>query len=147
LKTHGPKTDTLQHSLMIGESQALSTKFVHSDYQITRTMRLTCLVFDYPKIRHVCPVHAYALLSTYIYTKYFSCPNYGLGSICPIVFVSTGCISTFAGSSMILPSGPRGFLVQPVLKSGPSLKRGKGCASVLMTTSSSGRRSFGEKRR
>jgi hypothetical protein len=52
---------------MIGESQALSTKFVHSDYQLMKTMRLTCLVFDYPKIRHVCPVHAYALPSTYIY--------------------------------------------------------------------------------
>lgn len=64
------------------------------------------------------------------------------------VLVSTvGFTSSFGGSGKIFPSAPRGFLVQPVLNKGPSLKRGKGWASVLMTMSVRGKRSFGEKRR
>ena len=68
--------------------------------------------------------------------------------------VFTSSITTFLVSivcstfdSMILPSAPLGFLFHPVENNGPSWKRGKGCASVLMTTWSSGKRSLGEKRR
>ncbi len=59
----------------------------------------------------------------------------------------TSTFSCFGGSVRIFPSGPRGFLFQPVSNNGPSLKRGNGCASVLMTTLSNGRKSFGEKSR
>lgn len=48
-----------------------------------------------------------------------------------------------AGLRIISPCSSRAFLSHPVLNSGSILKRGKGCASVLMTTWSSGNTSSG----
>lgn len=50
-------------------------------------------------------------------------------------------------SSIILPNASLGLRCQPVEKGGAMSKRGKGCASVLRTIWSRGRRSSGEKRR
>ena len=50
-------------------------------------------------------------------------------------------------SSTMLPFRSLCFRFQPVENSWPMSNRGKGCASVLMTTLSSGRRSLGEKSR
>lgn len=46
-----------------------------------------------------------------------------------------------------LPAASRGFRCHPVENGGSISKRGKGCASVLRTILSRGRRSSGEKRR
>lgn len=48
---------------------------------------------------------------------------------------------------MILPDASLGLRCHPVEKGGAMSKRGKGCASVLRTMRSRGRRSSGEKRR
>lgn len=50
-------------------------------------------------------------------------------------------------STTIFPAASRGFLCHPVENNGSMSKRGKGCASVLSTILSRGRRSSGEKRR
>ena len=51
------------------------------------------------------------------------------------------------GWRIIFPSASLGFLFQPVENNGPSVKRGKGWASVLMTIFSKGSSSLGENRR
>lgn len=80
----------------------------------------------------------------------FSCrhdPLLGVASSTVLIAIE-GVSSFFAGGSgRIFPSAPRGFLFQPVLFSGPSLNRGKKCASVLMTIVSSGSRSSSENSR
>ena len=51
-----------------------------------------------------------------------------------LVSTATFLVSILAGSTIIFPSDPRGFLFHPVENNLPRLKRGNGWASVLMTT-------------